>query len=64
MTVKVLSYGAIIIVNPLYFIIDKITGCIEEKNENKYLTLVPTDESKDTLNKFEKLRDIIRERSY
>ena len=36
----------------------------EERNGNKYLTLVPTDESKDTLKKYEelwnKIRDLIR----
>ena len=64
MTVKVHSYAAIIIVNPLYFIIDKTNGYVGGNNGNKYLTLVPTDKSKDTLKKFEKLRDKIGERSY
>ena len=35
-------------VNPLYLIIDKINGYIEKINGKKYLTLVATDESKDT----------------
>ena len=48
-TVKNLSNLKINIVNPLYLIIDKINGCIEVCNRNKYLTLVPTDESKDIL---------------
>ena len=39
-------------VNPLY-ITNKINGYIEENNWNKYLTLVPTDESKDLLKKYE-----------
>ena len=38
--------------------------CIEENNWNKYLTLVSTDERKDTLKKFEelwsKIRNLIR----
>ena len=48
-TVKNLSNLKINIVNPLYLIIDKINGCIEVCNRNKYLTLAPTDESKDIL---------------
>ena len=47
-------------VNPLYLIIDKINGYIEKSNGKKYLTLVPTDESKDT-KKHEELRRKIRE---
>ena len=43
---------------------NKINGYIEESNGNKYLTLVPTHESKDTLKKDEelwnKIRDLIR----
>ena len=42
-------------VNPLYLIIDKINGYIKESNENKYLTLIPTGESKDTQKMYEKL---------
>ena len=38
--------------------------CIEKCNGNKYLTLIPTDKSKDTLKKYEelwnKIRDLIR----
>ena len=33
-------------VNPLYLIIDKVDGCIKEKNGNKYLTPVSTDKNK------------------
>ena len=44
--------------------IDKMNTNIEESNTNTYLTLVPTDESKDRLNKYEelwnKIRDLIR----
>ena len=32
---------------PVMFV-DKFNGYFEESNENKYLMLVPTDESKDT----------------
>ena len=42
-------------VNPLYFIIDKINVYIEEDNGNTYLTLVPTDESKDMPKAYEEL---------
>ena len=38
-------------VKPLYLIILKIIGYIEESNGNKYLTLVSADERKDTLKK-------------
>ena len=39
-------------VNPLYLIIDKVDGLIEEKNENKYLTLISTDDNKEALIKY------------
>ena len=42
-------------VNLLYFIIDKINGYIEESNGNKYLPLIPSDESKCILEKYEEL---------
>ena len=37
--IKGLRYVKINSFNPLYFIIDKINGYIEESNENKYLKL-------------------------
>ena len=46
-------------VNPLYLIIDKINGYIEKSNGKKYLTLVATDESKDTKKHEELKRKII-----
>ena len=49
MTVKDLSYTIINSINSLYLIINKISGYIEESNENKHLALVPTDECKDIL---------------
>ena len=62
--VKDLSYETINSLHPLYLNINKINGYIEESNENKYVTLVPTDESKDTWRKSEelwsKIRDLIR----
>ena len=45
-TMKDSDYVKINSVNPLYLIIDKVNGHIEEKNENKYLTLVSTDKTK------------------
>ena len=49
-------------VDPVNLIINKINGYIEESNdENKYLTLVHTDESKDTLKKYEGLRKRMRD---
>ena len=48
-TFKDVRYATINSINPLYLNIDRINGYIEESNGNKYLTLVPTDESKDTL---------------
>ena len=51
-------------VNPLYLIIEKVDGYIEESNENKYLTVVFNDKNKDTLNKYTelwgKIKDLIR----
>ena len=56
MMIKDLIY----LVNPLYFIINKINGYIEERNKNKYLRLVPTDKSKDMPKKYEELWNKIR----
>ena len=49
MTVKKISYATMNCINPLYFIINKINGYIEKSNGDKYLTLVLTDEIKETL---------------
>ena len=63
-TIKDLSYVKIYSANPLYLIINKINGYIDEINGSKYLTLVSTNESKEILKKYEKLwtkkRDHIR----
>ena len=41
-----------------------MNGCFEEINKNKYLTLVPTNESEEIIKKHEelwnKIRDLIR----
>ena len=55
-----LSYATVNNVNPLYLIMNKINGYIEESNGNKYLTLVSTYESKDTWKKYEELWNKIR----
>ena len=57
--IRDISYAAINSVNSLYLTSNKMNGCIEESNENKYLTLVSTDESKDLLKKYKKLRNNI-----
>ena len=46
-TIKDLKYITINSVNPLYLIFNKVNGYFEETNGNKYLTLVPTNESKE-----------------
>ena len=52
------------IVNYLYLIFGKINGYFEVINGNKYLTLVPTNESKQKLKQCEelwiKIRDLIK----
>ena len=51
-TVKNLRYGIIYAINPLYLITDKMNEYIEEKNGNKYLAIIPIDETKNILNKW------------
>ena len=53
--IKSLSYAKSKNVKLLYIIIEKINWFIEESNGKKYLTLVPTDENKDILMKYEEL---------
>ena len=48
-------------VNPLYLIFSKVSGYFEEINKIKYLTLVPTTESKEKNKKYEELRSKIRD---
>ena len=54
-TMKDSDYVKIYSVKSLYLIIDKVDGFIEEKNENKYLTLVSTDKNKKVLTKYTKV---------
>ena len=58
------KYVKINSVNLLYLIINKVNGYFEEFNGNKYLTLVPTNETKEKTKKYEelwsKIRDLIK----
>ena len=47
-------------VNPLYFIVDKVDGFIEEKNENKYLNFASTDNNREALKKYTEIWDGIK----
>ena len=47
MTFKDLRYIKIKIVNPLYLIIGKKNGYIEESNQNKYFKVVSADENRE-----------------
>ena len=42
-------------VNPLYFMLNEMNGYCEEINDNKYLTLVSTNESKNRIKKYNEL---------
>ena len=46
MTIKYSKYVKINTVNPFYLIFNKVNRYFEEINGNKYLTLVPNNESK------------------
>ena len=46
MKMKDWKYIKIYSVNPLYLLFNKLNEYFEEINENKYLTLVPSNESK------------------
>ena len=51
MSIKNLKYVKINSVNLLYLIITKVNAYFEEININKYLTLVPANESKEIIKK-------------
>ena len=61
MTIKDSKYVKINSVIPLYLIINKVNGYFEEINGNKYLTLAPTNESKEKIKKYEELKSKIRD---
>ena len=48
MTIKHLKYVKNNIVNPLFLVFSEVNEYFEEIDGNKYLTLVPTNESKQT----------------
>ena len=50
-TIKDLKYVKINRVNPLYLVFNEVNGYFEETIGNKYLTLVPINESKQKLKK-------------
>ena len=51
-TRKYSDYVKINSVNPLYLIIDKVDGHIEEKNGSKYLILTSTDKNEEVWTKY------------
>ena len=53
MTIK--EYVNAYSVNPLHFTFRYVKRYFEEINRNKYLTLVPTNESKEKIKKYEEL---------
>ena len=57
------DYVKISNVSSLYLIIDKIDGCIEEKNGNKYLICGSTDKNNELLIKYIKLWNGIKNSS-
>ena len=60
-TIKNSKYVKISSVNPLYLIFNKVNGYFEKINKSKYLTLVPTNESKEIIKKYEELWSKIRD---
>ena len=61
---KIKEYEQIYSVSPLYLIFRYVNGYFEGINRDKYLTLVPTNEIKEKIKKYEelwiKIRDLIR----
>ena len=55
-TTKDLKYSKTNSVNPFYLIFSKVNGCFAEVDKNKYLILVPTNESKEKTKNFEELK--------
>ena len=53
--IKDLEYLNINSVNSLYSVFSQVNSYFEKNNRNKYLTLVPTNESKEKIRKYEKL---------
>ena len=61
MTIQRFKVREINSVNPLYLIINKVNEHFEEINKNKYLTLVPANESKEKIKNYEELWSKIRD---
>ena len=61
LTIKDSKYVKTNNVNHLYLIFGKVNGYFEEIDENKFLTLVPTNESKEIIKKYEELQSRIRD---
>ena len=59
---KIDDYENIYSVNPLYLIITRANGCIEEKDANKYLVFNSTDENKELLKKYSYVWNGIRDK--
>ena len=61
--VTIKAYVKMYVINPLHLIFRYVNGYFEEINRNKYLTLAPTNESKEKFKKYErlwiKIRDLI-----
>ena len=57
MTIKDSKYVKIYSVNHLCIIFKNVTGYFEEINKNKYLTLAPTNESKEKIKRYEELKN-------
>ena len=55
MTIKDSKNVKINRVNPLYLIFNEVNGYFGEINRNKYLTIAPTNQSKEKIKKYEKL---------
>ena len=53
LTIKHSKYVKINSVSPLYLIFSKVNGYFEEINKSKYLTLVPTNENIEKIEKYE-----------
>ena len=58
-----MKYVKINSVNPLYLIFNKVNGYFEETSGNNYLTLVPTNQTKEKIEKYKeqwiRIRDLI-----
>ena len=61
LTVKDLKFVKINSENSLYLIFRKVNGYFEEITKNKYLELVPTNDSKEKIKKYEELWSKIRD---